>query len=187
MASRSRCAAGLCVLAALFAASAFAETAWVREGASLKLREGAGPKRAVIGAVGPGERVEVLGTLSGWTQVRLADGSQGWLANAYLVSEAPPSSRIADLEAETAELRAALAAAEREATELRAHAAAPRATELGGAPPVRPAPPPPPPAPRGEARWLDYLVGALLLATGMAFGAMIRSLSGRRRTPRLRL
>ena len=183
-------AAGLCGLFACLAAGAPAEEAWVREGTSLKLREGAGLDRDVLGAVGPGERLEVLGTLSGWTQVRREDGSQGWIANGFLVREAPPSVRIAALEAETVRLRDALAAAEREGTALRENAAAAAAE---GAPPARPPTPASAPAaetkngPRSDTRWLDYLVGALLLSTGMALGAMLRGVSGRRRATRLRL
>ena len=124
MALRFGRAAALGGLFALLAASASAEEAWVREGTSLNLREGAGLNKAVLGAVGPGERLEVLGTLSGWTQVRREDGTQGWIANGYLVREAPPSARIAALEAETARLRDALAAAEREGAALRESAAA---------------------------------------------------------------
>ena len=180
MAARLLLAAALCGLFALLAARAPAEEAWVRDGASLKLREGAGADRAVLGAVGPGERLEVVGTLSGWTQVRRADGSQGWIADVSLVREAPPAARVAALEAETARLREALAAAEREGAALR-ESARPAADPVP-APPVRVQGPP-----HGDERWRDYLVGALLLATGMALGAMLRGMSGRRRSTRLRL
>jgi hypothetical protein len=190
MALRSGRAAVLCgALFALLAASASGEEAWVREGTSLNLREGAGLNKPVLGSVSPGERLEVLGSLSGWTQVRREDGTQGWIANGFLVREAPASARIAALEAETARLRDALATAEREGAELR---------ESAAAAPIHPlaAPAAAPPAPRApaeearngsSARWLDYLVGALLLSTGMALGAMLRGVSGRRRATRLRL
>jgi hypothetical protein len=189
MALRPGRAAALCGLLALLGAGASAEEAWVRDGTSLNLREGAGRNKAVLGSVGPGERLEVLGSLSGWTQVRREDGTQGWIANGFLVREAPASARIAALEAETTRLRDALAAAEREGAQLRESAAAAPAP-----PPEAPAAPAPAArAPAEEprngtsARWLDYLVGALLLSTGMALGAMLRGFSGRRRATRLRL
>jgi hypothetical protein len=179
MAARLAIAAA-CAALLVLAAHASSEPAWVRDGTSLKLREGAGKGRAVLGAVGPGERVEVIGTLSGWSQVRRGDGTQGWIADAFLVREAPPSARVAELETEVARLRDALAAAEQESATHRAERAIA-------------APPPPPPvrptaaAPRTDPRWLDYLVGALILSTGMALGAMLRGLSARRRSTRLRL
>ena len=189
MALRFGRAAALGGLFALLAASAPAEEAWVREGTSLNLREGAGLNKAVLGAVSPGERLEVLGSLSGWTQVRREDGTQGWIANGFLVREAPPSARIAALEAETTRLRDALAAAEREGVALRESAAAAPAP-APAAPAVRPTlvrAPGEEPRNGASARWLDYLVGALLLSTGMALGAMLRGVSGRRRATRLRL
>ena len=196
MAVRLGRAAGLGALLALLAgllaslaAPASAEEAWVREGTSLNLREGAGLNKPVLGSVGPGERLEVLGSLSGWTQVRREDGTQGWIANGFLVREAPAAARIAALEAETARLRDALAAAEREGDALRENAAAAPdpAPEAPAAP--KPAVRMPGEEPRNgnSARWLDYLVGALLLSTGMALGAMLRGVSGRRRATRLRL
>jgi hypothetical protein len=189
MALRIGRAACLSALFALIAAGARGDEAWVREGTSLNLREGAGLKEPVLGSVGPGERLEVIGSLSGWTQVRREDGSQGWIANGFLVREAPPSARIAALEAETARLRDALAAAERAGAALRETAAAPPAAPEPEAPaaPTPPARPPAEPRNGAPARWLDYLVGALLLSTGMALGAMLRGVSGRRRATRLRL
>jgi hypothetical protein len=199
MARRRTRAAVLCGALALLAARALADEAWIREGSAVNVREGAGPTRAVLGAAEPGERVEVLGTLSGFTQVRRADGTQGWISSAFLVREAPPAARIAALEAEASELRAALAAAEREAAALRERPAAAALRERPAAAPEPDAGPEaniaaPEPAPRlpeaiapRDARWLDWLVGALLLSTGMALGAMLRGLAGRRRTTRLRL
>ena len=181
---RAACSAVL----ALLAAGAAAEEAWVREGTSLNLREGAGLSKPVLGSVGPGERLEVLGSLSGWTQVRREDGTQGWIANGFLVREAPASTRIAALEAETARLRDALAAAEREGAALRESAARVAPPPEAPAAPARAArAPAPEPRNGASARWLDYLVGALLLSTGMALGAMLRGVSGRRRATRLRL
>jgi hypothetical protein len=190
MALRPGRAAALCGLFALLGPGASAEEAWVREGTSLNLREGAGRNKAVLGSVGPGERLEVIGSLSGWTQVRREDGTQGWIANGFLVREAPASARIAALEAETTRLRDALAAAEREGAQLRESAAAAPAPppEAAAAPaPAVARAPAEEPRNGSSARWLDYLVGALLLSTGMALGAMLRGVSGRRRATRLRL
>jgi len=169
----------------LAAAGAGAEEAWVR-GASLNLRAGAGIDQPVLGSVAPGERLEVLASSGEWVRVRRADGSGGWIAAGYLLRDAPPAARIAELEAEAERLRQELDAAGTHAADLRdrsdqdAQASAALQAELERARRESD-------ALRAGARWPEWIAGALIFATGMALGAWLRGVSGRRRQTRLRL
>jgi uncharacterized protein YgiM (DUF1202 family) len=173
------------LLAALAAPGASAEQAWVR-GAPLNLRSGAGLDQPVLGSVAPGERLEVIASAGEWARVKRADGTQGWLAASYLAREAPPAARIAELEGEAARLREELASAARSADAMRqdsddaARAESERQAELQRMRHEND-------VLRSGARWPEWITGALILATGMAFGAVLRGVSGRRRQTRLKL
>ncbi len=56
----------------------------------LRLRTGASPDRSILECLDPGTRLQVVGEISNWSQVRLADGTEGWVDSSYL--EAPPAS-----------------------------------------------------------------------------------------------
>ncbi len=183
---RARQVAGAALLALIgLAARASAEEAWAR-GAPLNLRAGAGLDQPVVGNVPPAERVEVLATAGEWVRVRRPDGSEGWLASSYVVRDEPPAARIAQLEAEAERLRQELASAAQDAEALRrrsdadARAVADREADVERV--------------RREnetlrygARWAEWIVGALILSTGMALGAVLRGVSARRHQSRLRL
>jgi SH3 domain protein len=187
MSVRLRVAGSGLALAALagLAAVATAEQAWVR-GASPNLRAGAGVDQPVVGSVAPGERLEVLGSAGQWARVRREDGSSGWLSSSYLLREAPPAARIAELEAEAERLRRQLESAGAQAADLRersdagARATADLEAELARARRESD-------ALRARARWPEWIAGALILSTGMALGALLRGVSGRRRQTRLKL
>ena len=185
MSRRLRAAASGLAFALLAAPAATAEEAWVR-GAPLNLRSGAGVDQPVIGSVAPGEQLEVMGSSGEWVRVKRADGSGGWLAGSYLAREKPPAARIAELEAETERLRGELDSAGAQAADLRergsanARAEAELAAELDRARREND-------ALRAGARWPEWIAGALILSTGMALGALLRGVSGRRRQTRLKL
>jgi SH3 domain protein len=170
-------------LAAL--APARAEDAWVR-GAALNLRAGAGPEHEVLAALPAGEQIEVLESRGEWSKVRRSDGTAGWIARTYLLRDAPPAARIASLEAEAAELRQRLEASAREVEEARRGAEERTAETAAHAERVaqmrRENE-----ALRAGARWPEWITGALILSTGIALGAAVRGVSGRRRQSRLRL
>jgi hypothetical protein len=178
-------AGGLAALALLAAPDAGAEEAWAR-GAPLNLRSGAGLDQPVLGNVAPGERLEVIASSGEWARVRREDGSGGWIAASYLVREKPPAARIAELEAETQRLRQELDAAGAQADALRqssdanVRADVEREAELERARRENE-------ALRAGARWPEWIAGALILSTGMALGALLRGVSGRRRQTRLKL
>jgi SH3 domain protein len=181
-------AALLCVAAALAiagAAPARAEEAWVR-GAALNLRAGAGPEHEVLAALPPGERLDVLESRGEWSRVRRSDGTTGWIARSYLLRDAPPAARIAALEGELAGLRQQLEGAARDAEDARRGAeerAAETAAQMEHVASMRRENE----ALRAGARWPEWITGALILSTGVALGAAMRGVSGRRRPSRLRL
>jgi uncharacterized protein YgiM (DUF1202 family) len=182
---RRLAAAALLSALAAAAARASAEPAWVR-GAPLNLRSGAGLDQPVLASLVPGERVELLASGGEWARVRRADGTEGWLAASYLARDEPPLARIAALEAELERKRQELASAAQDAEALRqrqdedARAVAEREEAMERLRRDND-------ALRAGARWPEWITGALILATGMAFGAVLRGVSGRRRQNRLRL
>jgi len=178
--------ATLCALLAAFpAAGEPAAEAWVR-GAPLNLRAGPGIDNPALSSVAPGERLEVVASSGEWVRVRRADGTVGWLAASYVQRDAPPSARIAELENEAARLREEIAGAARAADAMRQQsddAARAEDERHGELERVRREND----ALRAGARWPEWITGALILATGMAFGAVLRGFSGRRRQARLKL
>ncbi len=169
----------------LLALPASAERAWVR-GAPLMLRSGPGTQFRILGSVEAGEAIEISQRNDGWTQVRTADGKEGWVAAGYLDPVAPPAERLGELEGEVERLSAEL-----DTTGARARALEDENAQLSGDDADR----------RAELdrlarenaklrageRWAEWITGALILGTGMAFGAILSRLSGRRSRNRLRL
>lgn len=167
------------------AGAASAEHAWVR-GAPLNLRSGPGTQYRILAAAQPGDRMQVLKRGDGWTQVRTREGRAGWIAADYLDRKAPPTIRLAQLEAEAEKLRSSLSTTTEEASRLRESNDSLSSTDTGR---------------RGEierltkenyklragTRSAEWLTGALILGMGMVLGAILHSFSGRRRTHRLRL
>ncbi|HEX2483849.1 MAG TPA: TIGR04211 family SH3 domain-containing protein [Myxococcota bacterium] len=183
----ARAALRLCLVAAAVASAgpARAEDAWVR-GAALNLRAGPGPEHAVLAAVPPGERLDVLESKGEWMRVRRSDGTSGWIARTYLVQDAPPAARIAELEAQVAQLEQQLDGAARDAESARRDGeerAAENAAHADQMARVRREND----TLRAGARWPEWITGALILSTGIALGAAVRGVSGRRRQSRLRL
>ena len=50
----------------------------------VRLRAGAALDRPILDCLEPGTRLRLLGAISGWSRVRLTDGSEGWMDSAYL-------------------------------------------------------------------------------------------------------
>ena len=166
------------------ATAALAETAWVR-GAPLNLRSGPGTQFRIIGTAKPGDPVNVLERMESWTKVRKGDNT-GWIAAGYLDPQPPPTQRLEQLEAETTRLQEQLASTGNEADRLRESNA-----EISGQDESQKAE-----IARltqenfklraGE-RYAEWITGALILGLGMSLGALLRGISGRNRSNRLRL
>ncbi|MFT5442302.1 MAG: SH3 domain protein [Myxococcota bacterium] len=163
------------------------ERAWVRREVRLNLRSGPGNQYRIKGVVATNDELGVLERVEGWTKVRLADGTDGWILEGYLKPEPPPTIRLVQLESETEQLRGQLSTNTDEAGRLRKEnetlaekdglqrAEIERLifdnTKL-----------------RAGARYPELIAGASILAAGMILGAMLhRSSSNRRPASRIRL
>jgi SH3 domain protein len=88
-------------LLALSAAAADAQTRYVSDRLEVTLRTGTTTQHSIVRMLPSGVRVEVLGTddAAGYTRVRTADGTEGWVLTRYLMDR--PAARE-QLEAATA-------------------------------------------------------------------------------------
>src|SRR5262245_66159554 len=107
MRSRTARAARWFAAAALAAASASAETAWVKDELRLNLRTGPGNEYRIKGFIKTGDSVTVLSRREGWVQVRTpsADLGDGWIEDGFLSAELPAALRLDRMKTETAEAR----------------------------------------------------------------------------------
>ena len=165
-----------------------ARDAYVKGEVHLNLRSGAGADYRIIGAVTTGDRLAVLeqSPSKKWTKVRNPEGKVGWIPGGYLDVQPPPALRAAELEAQVERLTGQLEATGAEASKLRKSNEELSASDGGQRTEIDRL--------RTEnvelragARWPEWITGALILSTGMALGALLRSVSGRRRQSRLRL
>jgi len=173
--------------AALVPSPASAEKAWVRDEIRLNLRTGPTVGNRIVGVVKTGDAVMVLERTEGWTKVRtVEEGKEGWIPEGYLDPQAPPGIRLAEIEARAAELESELARVSK------------RAAELGETNEVLA-------SQDGEqeaqiksltlenmelkagARYPEWITGALIFASGMLLGAILRSSFARRAPQRVRL
>lgn len=101
----------------LFARAASAATAYVSDDLILGVYAEPNGQGAKLATLHSGASVETLstgGSASDFTQVRLADGSVGWVKSSYLTTRVPAAARVKQLEEELDRSRAttpALAAA----------------------------------------------------------------------------
>lgn len=163
------------------------ERAWVRGEIRLNLRSGPGTKYRILAGVATGDGLSVLTRGEGWTQVRMQDGTEGWIPEGYLEPTPPPTIRLEQLESEVASLRTRLGSLTSESEQLRTTNESLSSndgiqreeidrlildnTKL-----------------RAGARYPELIAGASILAAGMILGAMLhRSSSSRRPASRIRL
>ena len=108
-------------LAMMVPTVATAETAYVSDQLEITLRRGQGTQFGIRAMLDSGTRVEVLGRdeASGYTQVRTASGTEGWVLTRYLQNQPAAREQLAAArQAQTAaEQKAAEAVAELEAVE----------------------------------------------------------------------
>jgi len=168
------------------AGSAHAEQAWVKDELRLNVRTGPGTQFRILGAVGTGDKMEILKETEGWTRVRIKDIGEGWIPAGFLQPEPPAGVQLAQHKAETVEFRSKVDSLTARTGELEARNASleqrdgtQRAEiesltrenlEL-----------------RAGARWPEWITGAGILIAGMVMGAVLQSIAGRRQRPRIRL
>lgn len=97
----------LCASAAL----AGAEPAYVTDSLRLSLYGAADGSGDPLDNLASGAAVEVLERDTNYTHVRTAAGREGWVKTAFLVNTKPARARVAELEAEIADLKNDVAAA----------------------------------------------------------------------------
>lgn len=171
--------------ALLLAGAAAAEAGWVR-GAPLNLRTGPGEQYRIIATMQPGTRLQILQHAEDWTQVQDDQGHQGWMRAGYLEPKPPPMLQVSQLGDQVQKLQAELDATKKQASDLQSRTATLSSQDTEQRNKLeqltrenfRL---------RAGQRWVEWLTGALILGTGMALGAILASLGGRRRRPRLKL
>ena len=109
-------------------AAAFAATAYVSDDLILGVYAGESPQSTRLATLHSGASVETLGTSGEFTQVRLSDGTSGWVKSSFLVSREPAAARVKQLEEELSRAQAttpelSLAAARSEVDQLKAQLA----------------------------------------------------------------
>jgi hypothetical protein len=92
-------------LAALAAATARAEPAYVVEQLVVNVNSAPDVSGERIATVKSGDRLEVLEHAGDQVHVRLASGKDGWIRASYLSKDEPLGSRLAEREAEVAQLK----------------------------------------------------------------------------------
>ena len=130
--------------------------------------------------------MRVLARSKNWTRVRTSEGESGWIPAGYLETEPPPQLRLEQLESETQTLQSQLSALQSEAAGLRESNATLNSSDS---------------AQREQIEGLkienlelhtgrssqEWITGALILAGGMALGAVLYRNSTRRPSSRIRL
>lgn len=85
------------IYAVLYATPVPAEIMYVGDITKLNVRENRGANSNIIGTLPSGEKVAVTTFSSGWTKIRLSDGTQGWVVSRYLSKDKPLSVQIEEL------------------------------------------------------------------------------------------
>lgn len=165
-----------------------AQAAWVRGKVKLNLRTGPGTQYRILGLLETGEEVNVVSRQEDWTEVRVSsDGKQGFILAGFLDQEPPPSIKVLELESRTKELIAQLTRAKSTSKDFseKAHSLERSDNSLReqiklltdeNA------------SLRSPSRWPEWITGALILSSGIALGAILKSiLSRNRRQHRIKL
>jgi SH3 domain protein len=176
----------LLATATLLPSAPRAEPAWVRGDIRLNVRSGPGTKYRILEGVATGDGLTVISRKEKWTQVRLDDGTEGWIPVGYLETKPPPTIKLQQLEDEVTSLRARLEKSTSEGATLRESNTS--LSESDGTQKqeierltlqnIKL---------RAGARYPEMIAGASIFCAGMILGAILHRNSGRRQTPRIRL
>lgn len=91
------------------ATAALAETAYVTDSLRLGIHAAEDTSDDAFDNLVSGTAVEILERKANYAHVKLADGREGWVRTAFLVTRKPAQLRVAELEARVAALEAELA------------------------------------------------------------------------------
>lgn len=97
------------LIALLISSAIQAETRWLMDELWVNVRSGAGDQFQIIQTIQSGTEMQTLGSpQSGFVQVRLRDGTEGWVAERFLQNEPTAALQLEALQAERDELAAQL-------------------------------------------------------------------------------
>jgi SH3 domain protein len=115
------------IMALLFTASVCAvattvgaETAYVTDSIRLSLRSGPANDQKFLGVVESGQTVDIIKAGEEWTQVRTANGIEGYILSRYLTNQAPAKFRVDQLQEKNKHLSGQVAALMEENQRLKA-------------------------------------------------------------------
>ncbi len=159
-----------------------AETAYVSDQLVLNVYTEQNQQGQRLATLHSGARVETLATSADFTQVRLADGTTGWVKSSYLTTDEPAAVRLKQLQEELDRSRAttpALAeAAAKSELERREHELADKQAELDAALAARVpgagAASPAQPHTRGAGLWLGIAMAAAALGFWGGYATLAR-------------
>jgi uncharacterized protein YgiM (DUF1202 family) len=159
-----------------------AETAYVSDQLVLNVYTEQNQQGQRLATLHSGARVETLATSADFTQVRLPDGTTGWVKSSYLTTDEPAAVRLKQLQEELDRSRAttpALAeAAAQSELERREHELADKQAELDAALAARAAGPgaalPAQPHRQGAGVWLAGAVAAGALGFWAGYATLAR-------------
>ena len=99
MKNRDTATLAVCLVCLFTIRTAAAEPAWVSDRFEITLRTGPSTSNAISLMLGSGAEVEVLelDSGSGYTRVRTAGGTEGWVLSRYLMNEPPAREQLANL------------------------------------------------------------------------------------------
>lgn len=136
------------LIAGALAGPVRAETGYVADSCDIPIRRGASTRYKILRMAPSGTPLQILETsdAEGYAKVKTPEGTVGWILTRYLMDQAPPRERVAQLEARVAALeeenrtlldktgaldtsRAALARCDEELAEIRRAASQPLAIE----------------------------------------------------------
>ncbi|MBS3732484.1 MAG: TIGR04211 family SH3 domain-containing protein [Desulfobacterales bacterium] len=94
-----------CFLSVLVAAAALAETQYVNDLMEVTLRSGPGQDYRIKKMLKSGQELEVLDTEEKWSNVRVPDGTTGWVFSKYVSPQKPDSLAVKEMREEIQPLR----------------------------------------------------------------------------------
>lgn len=105
----------------LLAATAGAETRYVQDQLEITLRTGESTRNSIIRMLTSGARLELLESNpdSGYSKVRLQDGTEGWVISRFLMNEPSARQQLASVKVQAATLREEQGRLETELTAVR--------------------------------------------------------------------
>jgi SH3 domain protein len=101
----------ICLLACAFATAQAQEIRYITDILQLGLHRAQDTSDAPFQNLVSGTEVTILERVPNFARVRTAEGEEGWVKSAFLVSDKPAQLRVAELEQKAAELEDALAEA----------------------------------------------------------------------------